>query len=479
METLKRGVRHRNLRTGAVCALVLLVALPALAAAKTNPLDPSFGDGGRVVRASGLGGRPWQRVTTFTANLPDGRLIVLAGNKLHAFEPDGSTAVDFGGGTVGISVPAGDQASFTGLAADSQGRLVVTGNVAPEGTMPRGPVPVPEDLMVARYTAQGTLDPSFGESGVLVTNFGLAPLLSAYQLPGLEATTVVQVHSSGVTIDAADRIVLTGSRVDGIGYYCRSNGPLASEDAFVARLDPSGKLDPSFREDGIVEINNIARLNAPVLDPLGGIYLSIPLYGRGPCTEFNSPRLIGHLTDGGIADLAFGEGGWLGLPDRNLTASNVSAVDAKGRLLLFSRHLVTGSPRKTTLVERFLANGRPDPGFGSGGTATLGVRSGSLLVSAAGVDAAGNVIVSGTFLPVGKSHGRRSFFIGRLTSTGKRDSGFGKAGVVRTLFGKGSKAHGSSLLIDGARATVAGTLESPLLKAGTGVAVAGYQGGGR
>ena len=108
------------------------------------------------------------------------------------------------------------------VAIDKQGRIVAAGNAfvgLGSGFF---------DIMVSRYLSNGTLDASFGNGGVVVTNVG--PGDSDEDVEGLE------IQSDG-------KILVGGSTAP--------NFFLFDSDFMVARYLPNGDLDGSFGEGGI------------------------------------------------------------------------------------------------------------------------------------------------------------------------------------------------------------------------------------
>src|SRR5262245_5160909 len=97
---------------------------------------------------------------------------------------------------------------------DGSGRIVVAGN-SQNPTF---------DFAVARYNANGTLDPTFNGTGKVVTPIGA----------GTDG-------GDAVAIDGSGRIVVAGSSVNGI-----------NRDFAVARYDANGTLDPTFNGTGKV-----------------------------------------------------------------------------------------------------------------------------------------------------------------------------------------------------------------------------------
>lgn len=159
----------------------------------------------------------------------------------------------------------------------------------------------------------------------------------------------------------------------------------------------------------------------------------------------------------GRPDRSFGEGGRLTIAPAPGSATVIVGVkfDSRGRLLVAGT--VRPSPWSASgFVSRYLADGRPDPGFGSGGTVvtTLGLPappvppsrddfppvppSGGPTVEFLGlaVDDADRPILSGAWTgefgicyPFVYSP-RNSGFVARLGENGSVDTGFGNGGVL-------------------------------------------------
>jgi uncharacterized delta-60 repeat protein len=447
-------------------SLVLVLAvlvLPAAAQARPGQLDPSFGRGGRIVRATDFSDRSWSVVGTQTVGLPDGRFVLLARNSLYGFLANGAIVRAFGAGEGPVPVPAGYEFEAAGLAADAAGRVVVAGTLrATDGA---------ERALIVRYTAAGDLDPSFGKDGTVVTDFGLPGREDATQQP-----PQTQVQIAGVAVDSQGRVVLTGTRTRFVG-PCRASTNLVYSDAFTARLDVAGQPDPSFGNQGVVRMLDIARVGHPVLDSEDGVYVATPYGGRGPCTEPRYDRLVGHLDAGGRPETDFGGSGWISLPFPRRSAAVTTVLGPDDSLLLIESRWAVKPARKVVKVKRLLPSGALDNGFGRNGVATLNAPRGNLEAAAATVDSAGRVLVTGTAANLRKPKQRR-FFIGRLTGSGRPDRSFGRGGLTTTGWGKGAEAIGSSVLLQPNRVIVAGTAASKIFSNGSGLVLAGYQLGG-
>ncbi|HEX8752860.1 MAG TPA: Ig-like domain-containing protein [Solirubrobacterales bacterium] len=151
-------------------------------------LDHSFGQGTGYVRTA-----PGTSDDTAygVAVDPQGRVVVAGLSSVNGteelsaarYQPDGSLDPSFGTGGVTIA-PVGPGLEVSGLALDAQGRPLIAGRVE---------VGPHRDFLLVRLQENGSIDPTFGAGGIVVTPVGTGS-------SGAEA----------LTIDPAGRIVLAG-----------------------------------------------------------------------------------------------------------------------------------------------------------------------------------------------------------------------------------------------------------------------------
>ena len=158
-------------------------------------LDPSFNGGGKAVSV-GPPGVEWNEATALAVLVLPGGGIVAAGSgvsnpgesdaALVALTDAGTPDASFGSGGITTTNLPGGVAQIDALARQSDGKLVVAGNVLTS--------PTTTQFVLARYGATGTQDPSFGTGGVVVT-----PVT-----PGGST-------ANGVVADADGRLVAAGA----------------------------------------------------------------------------------------------------------------------------------------------------------------------------------------------------------------------------------------------------------------------------
>jgi uncharacterized delta-60 repeat protein len=199
-------------------------------------LDPSFGDGGRVLTAvePQTGAGPAD-IAHAVAIDPDDRIVV-AGETGGLFKdfalvrylPDGELDVEFGAGGIVVTDLGGDDRA-NAVVVQADGSLVVAGSGWRSGGDQGA---VAEDFVVVRYDDRGDLDPSFGDRGASTVNVR----------GGSDRAFGVAVRPDG-------SIVVGGTAQLGGG--C---SPSACEryGLGLAQLSADGRLDASFGVDGLV-----------------------------------------------------------------------------------------------------------------------------------------------------------------------------------------------------------------------------------
>jgi uncharacterized delta-60 repeat protein len=248
------------------------------ALARYNPdgsLDTGFGTGGKVVTDIGSS---WDDFVQAVAILPGGKIVVAGGSgpggavqfALAVYTPTGELDTSFGAdGKVttdlstsddwveGLAVQPGPKIVAAGKAGDDFGlaRYELTGvldssfgtggkvttdfgpgldsaravAVQPDGkivaagfTRSSG-VPVESNLALARYKSDGSLDPTFGSGGKVVTDLGT----------GNDSAEALALQPDG-------KIVVAGHALASAGNF----------DFAVARYNPDGSLDATFGSGG-------------------------------------------------------------------------------------------------------------------------------------------------------------------------------------------------------------------------------------
>lgn len=348
----------------------------------SGALDPSFGNAGRST-ASAFGGE-----RSGMALQPDGKVVMAGGSTaaylLARFNVDGSLDSGFGaGGKVTTDMIAGGivQEEARAVAIQPDGKIVVAGFTR---------TGLPFALALARYRADGSLDPTFGSGGKVIG--------------------AVQGRAFAMALQADGRILVAG------------DDP-ATEQVLVVRFEADGTLDAGFGGAGQVRTDlpgagdragNIALFaDGAILvsgDPVGGLAV-------GPT------GLVRYRADGSL-DAGFGSGGKLSLPGRRVGEGMALQADRKIVLVGSTETAAPGASRFALM--RLNADGTPDAGFGAGGTVStaLGPQGGDA-ARAVAIQRDGKIVVAGVSGLINPD-----FAIARYAGDGSLDARFGTGGIA-------------------------------------------------
>ena len=282
----------------------------------------------------------------------------------------GSTPADAAPGDLDPSYGVGGSADvlgnvdFVDVAVQPDGKAVAVGATGDPGPL--------SQFLVARFSTDGSPDPSFGIDGLVTTTFGARQRSGAWSL----------------AIQPDGRIVVAGEATF-------DNAMVA-----VARYLPNGDLDPTFHHDGKVLTDvsvgvDVAR--AVTLTPRGKIVVAGS--GGHPGEENPSGDLLAvRYHPDGTLDRTLGGRGWvthdvLGHGDR---AAGV-AVTSRGRILLSGEAETGGGVGfafTRAVLMRLENDGRRDRGFSGDGAALFGPRSGLANFPTVAVGPSGSILVA-------------------------------------------------------------------------------------
>ena len=263
-------------------------------------------------------------------------------------------------------------------------------------------------LGLVRYNANGTVDPSFGNAGVVTTNLGAA-YASAQALveqpdgrlvvaghiamrQGTRDLLIVRFNADGsldttfgvsgslimdvggaLADDGAQALVLQpDGKLLAAGYATDKNGTYP----VLLRVTSAGALDATFGEAGVAKVD-IPGVDIPVVRDLGGVALQLQVDGKlvvaaealGPGDECAS--VITRLNSDASPDLSFGDSGKVTLPAYSCPwgAGSSVVVEPTGEILI-------GNAAGDVVITRLTAAGQLDPAFGTNGRATIDVGEG-------------------------------------------------------------------------------------------------------
>jgi uncharacterized delta-60 repeat protein len=398
---VSRPAARKFATTNVVAALIC--ALPGFGFAQTaGQLDPSFGKGGVVTTSFGMGnslGAFEQAngdivvVSMFsesnTSPTAIGLLRYTSNGKPDAtFGTHGSTVTAFSGGV---------NVTPIGFAQQPDGAFLVAVQV------------IPGEMGLARFTANGVLDTTFGNAGTVTIH-----------IPGSDSPGVLLLQPNG-------QIVLAG--VAGSGRKTVPNQTV------LLRFNSDGTPDSTFGSNGTVSTPGQGPSSVALLS--NGDYLVLGAEPGG--MEFGpTGALLATVTTGPIVVAAVN--------------GFASTTQSNGESIMVSS--VSGGRRGVSEAEaaRLTETGTADPAFvttpfsyTAPGTVltTLNNRS---TADAVAIQSNGQILVGGGLTGSAGNPNPAMFGLARLNADGTLDSTFGIGGIVTTAFS--GSAGITSLLIE-------------------------------
>jgi uncharacterized delta-60 repeat protein len=359
-------------------------------------IDAGFGSGG-VVKTT-VTNRYGQSAHAVAVQ-PDGKIVVVGGatvGQSHSqpyiydnalvvarYNTNGSLDKTFNRtGYLLINPTSGDDGGAA-VAIQPDGKIVVggwTNHSAATGY----PVVTGDDFFLARVTAAGGLDTTFGAGGMVATDF--SPVRPAWR------TGLVMDHASAVVVLPGGRILAAGDTLHGFA---------------LARYNPNGSLDTTYGTGGLARVGTDALVRGPgsadgqveavsaAVQPDGKVVLDGSLY-RPSIDRAPYDLLVGRVDGAGNPDPTFGGTGLVTFDLGTDPTTGVGNDERAGGIgLQADGSVVVGGTRQfldpvygsedgsDALLIRFTPAGALDPTFGAGGSVTTDVRgyeSGTALV---------------------------------------------------------------------------------------------------
>lgn len=348
------------------------------------------------------------------------RLLAIDGTRVHRFTASGAPDSEFGEAGV-VQTPAVPGTTTRGVDLDvvpDGGRIVHLAHAQElTGRIEHTPMPIvlgvggasySSSIVVSAYDAHGEADRSFGTGGVV-----------ALPGPGALGCAVGCSYGGGRLVPTDVEITADGSVfVAGhweLGTYVWLLDRSVPREAIIIKLTPSGELDESFGERGLLRGPALATATPPgtrrvasqvaavVEQPGAGLVVALQHRYDTGYGWFSGPvgadvRRV--LADGSL-DASFGDAGVTPLALPVTFLDHLEIDEAGARLVAFQDSRQPDSPCGCPpgAVLRLSADGLPDDTFGVGGVLEIGPA-----VGIGGLDTTGRVYVPRSESSVGPMH---------------------------------------------------------------------------
>jgi len=297
---------------------------------------------------------------------------------------------------------AGRPIRARGAMRQGDGKLVVVGSIGRAEE---------QDLLIARFFPDGTLDGAFGNGGMQTLDIGRAG----------EAAVDVAVQPDGALVVAGE----TASP--------RPPDP-ALREMVLLRLRRDGRFDESFAAAGVLRLPpedlypSDTDPAAVAVAPDGTILMAGTENPRGPHPDGNYWPVVARVPpDGSRADL-------FPIQVNETSVAGMALDRASGRLYLggTTQEPVYGGWRMSVTALR--GDLTLDSSFGRQGVALADFAGSSDIASAMIRDSRGRIVLAGVAGRVGTDHPWSAFALVRFTSGGRLDPAFGHRGQTLVRF---------------------------------------------
>jgi uncharacterized delta-60 repeat protein len=413
---------------------LLLLVTPSPIEAAPGDLDPTFGNGGKVLTPIGNSGGSAAYDLIFQS---DGKIVVVGFSNsgtssvpnydfaLVRYNPDGTLDTSFGTGGKVTTDFGGTEDLGYGVAIQSDGKIVVVGgsNSSSAST----------NFALARYNTDGTLDSSFGTGGKVITDFA----------GGSDAANAVAIQSNGKIVAA--------------GYSRASN--VQGDDFAVARYNTDGTLDNSFGTGGkvITDFGGSFEFADEIIIQSDGKIIAAGVSGNFvPGSGFRRKFALVRYNADGSLDTSFGTGGKVQTSIRLDDTAYAAAIQADGKIVLAGFSSTGTAASSDFAAVRYNPDGSLDNSFGTGGIVLTDFGgSGGDVARAVVIQSNGKIVVVGETGPSGNS----DFALVRYNADGTLDSSFGTGGKVITPVGSSTndRVNAAAVQADGKIVVVGGS----------------------
>ncbi len=458
----------KNSFLGVLAFLTLLfVGVGAHPAQASGSLDSSFGSDGKVITVFGTSNESANSIA-----IQSNGKIVVAGSSSNGtnneftvtrYNTDGSLDSSFDSDGK-VTTTIGSNADAFSVAIQSDGKIVLAGNAIIGGR---------DEIAVARYNTDGSLDSSFDSDGKVTTTIGEADYATSVVVQsdgkivvaGSSATggdsnfALIRFNTDGSLDSSFDPAVtpIGSANDEAYSVAIQSNGKIvvagysdngAQRVFAVARYNTDGSLDSSFNSDGKVTtaIGSDDLAKSVAIQSDGKIVVA----GSSSNGSDNDFALIRYNTDGSLDSSFASDGKVITVFGSSGEFANSVALQSDGKIVVAGSS--DNGAQRVFAVARYSADGSLDSSFDSDGKVTTAIGSGDFAFSVA-IQSDGKIVVVGS----SNNGSDDDFALIRYNTDGSLDSSFALDGKVITVFGSSSDFGNSVAIQSDGKIVVAGS----------------------
>jgi uncharacterized delta-60 repeat protein len=446
-----------------------------------NVLDTAFGNGGKALIRVSLSTAYTIPETAYAVAIQTDGKIVAGGTAydgtnssfaLVRLDPDGSLDLSFGSNGM-VLTDLGFTCAINALAVQPDGKIVAVGFAGLGG---------PADFLLARYQADGVLDPTFGAGGIVETPMNGACYALFLQVDGSivaagygsfpEKLALARYTTNGVldtTFGGTGEVFTT---VPGAGYATAIGfqygitvqnppklvvaGPANGQFVIARYLLSNGSLDTSFGNGGVVTDSfgpgwseGLAVVVTGGVTPFQPVKITVGGYVGTLSHPGTNYFALARYTGSGAADTTFGGGaGKTTIAVRPGHDDEGTALTFQsGKLVLAGLSQSLDGANSDFAAARFNSDGSLDTSFGSGGVVLADITDLGSQALGVQVQPDGKIVVAGS----ASNSVQTVFALARFNPNGVLDETFGTSGGrVTTVVGSGNAtADAVSIQTDG------------------------------
>jgi uncharacterized delta-60 repeat protein len=387
---------------------LIALCFSVLLMAQPGTLDKSFGDTGIVLDKNITG------ILNKIAIQSDGKIIGAGGGTINNITPfliiryNTDGSIDSSFGTSGVTGNSNDLSEVFGLAIQQDDAILALGHTA-------------SDIKLVKYKKDGRLDSSFGSNGAIITNVG----------------------KNDIPVEV---LIQPDGKIVAGGYII--NQPNEARQSFLIRYLSDGSLDKSFGKKGIIILGEVdgdksfAIVNDIALQPNGQILMSA-IFNVGVVYRFN--------TDGSL-DSSFGMQGKAAFQQSDSMVKSFVAyslvVQADGKIVGGGTawNKIYNPTKNYMAAARLNTDGSIDSSFGNNGLQHVIFGKDASHSTNVLLQKDAKIITTGWEHNDGYTHGY--FALARFKENGNLDSTFGEDGLQTTSIDDLDYSSSSSLQKD-------------------------------